>query len=325
MKYLLVDFGASYIKNIVYDTDSKNILYSNTIDSPFKTSKRISRSKLKNILINIIEKTSNIDGIIICTIIGGGWIDDIYYSWQSDNKNVKEHCLISGLFINSRNYHVHAHHKYNSLSETQDNLEILGKIKNIPIYSSLGDTNCVIKSLDLKNNEYIINIGTGSQVIYKDRDNKININKYIPAGRALLVYDNFFKTLGLNFFKMLKTIKPEDVYASNLNINLNLFEQAFDYVNGGSISNINEDNLTINNLLGSILRCLVLQYKQFIKDKSKNTLILTGGIPKKLPILKKLFKFYYSNYKIKIILNNIEDTHLGMIRYLEDKLENEQR
>jgi len=109
------------------------------------------------------------------------------------------------------------------------------------------------------------------------------------------------------------------VYNSNLDIDLNLFEQAFNYTGGGSISNIQEDNFTINNLLASILRNFVLQYKQFITDESKINIILVGGIPKKISILKTLFEFYYPKNKIKINSSDIENTHLGMIKYLENK------
>jgi len=85
------------------------------------------------------------------------------------------------------------------------------------------------------------------------------------------------------------------------------------------IKKANVDNFTINNLLASILRNFVLQYKQFITDQSKINIILIGGIPKKILILKTLFEFYYPKNKIKINSGNIENTHLGMIKYLENK------
>lgn len=315
MKYLLIDFGASRIKTAIYNQITKKITVNFDKESPFKNSETITKEELNILLKDIIKEVQPVDGIITCTIVGGGWIGDVYHSWKSNNKNNKKHCLISGLFADTTNYHVHPHH--DSLQNSQYKLDILGYINNIPIYSSLGDTNCVIESLDLKKDEYAINIGTGSQVIYKNND--IVIKKFIPAGRTFLVYDNFFKSCKLNFFEMLNDITPEQVYNSNLDIDLNLFKQAFNYTGGGSISNIQEDNFTINNLLASILRNFVLQYKQFITDESKINIILVGGIPKKISILKTLFEFYYPKNKIKINSGDIENTHLGMIKYLENK------
>lgn len=315
MKYLLIDFGASRIKIAIYNQITKKIIVNFDKESPFKNSETITKKELNILLKNIIKEVEPVDGIITCTIVGGGWIGDVYHSWKSNNKNNKKHCLISGLFTDTTNYHVHPHH--DGSQNPQYKLDILGYIDNIPIYSSLGDTNCVIESLDLKKDEYVINIGTGSQVIYKNND--IVIKKFIPAGRTFLVYDNFFKSCKLNFFKMLNDITPEQVYNSNLDIDLNLFKQAFDYTGGGSISNIQEDNFTINNLLASILRNFVLQYKQFITDESKINIILVGGIPKKISILKTLFEFYYPKNTIKINSDDIENTHLGMIKYLENK------
>jgi hypothetical protein len=318
MKYLLIDFGASYIKSIVYDKDSKQILYPTSIASPFKISKILSKVELKNILIDLINKTIHVDGILICTIIGGGWIEDTYHSWQSENKELKKHCLISGLFSDSKNYHIHPHHDNNNLNLPISNLRILGFLKDIPVYSALGDTNCVIESLDIKEDEYIINIGTGSQVIYKT-NNSIFIEKFIPAGRAFLVYDNFFNLLGLNFFELLNQITINDVLESNLKIDLNIFEQAINYKDGGIIANIKENNLTPTNLFGSLLKNFVLQYKPFIINEHKKSIKLVGGIPKKISLLKDIFKNYYPDKNIIIENKEIENTHIGMIKYINNK------
>jgi len=138
MKYLLIDFGASRIKIAIYNQTTKKITVNFDKESPFKNSETITKQELNILLKDIIKEVQPVDGIITCTIVGGGWIGDVYHSWKSNNKNNKKHCLISGLFVDTTNYHVHPHH--DSLQNSQYKLDILGYINNIPIYSSLGDT-----------------------------------------------------------------------------------------------------------------------------------------------------------------------------------------
>ena len=140
MKYLLIDFGASKIQTSLYNKklDSCDKLFKT--ESPFLKKSTLSLSELKSLLKNIIDKYSsdNIDGIIPCTILGGGWglSDEIYYSWKVKDKNtfLTKGCLISGLFFGEKNYHIHKHHDN---IEGYNGLKILGNI----ILVFLDDTN----------------------------------------------------------------------------------------------------------------------------------------------------------------------------------------
>lgn len=305
MKLLLIDFGASYVKTAIYSTDTGCLSEAVNTPSPFTTSVSITKKQLTEILVGIVSQYQ-VDGVVVCTIIGGGWINDVYYSWKSDVLGIKDHCLVSGLFVNQPTYHVHKHH-----NGDQDGLKVLGFISSVPIYSSLGDTNCVMESLSLKQNECAINIGTGSQVIKSD-----GIIKFLPAGRALLVYHNFFRSVGVDFFHYLNTTTLDDVYSSSMLVDMSVFKQALNYNGGGSISCINEGNFTIKNLTGSLLKSMVLQYRPYIED-FKN-IQLTGGIPRKLPILVNLFKHYYEDKSFIVI--ETECTHNGMIKYINKHL-----
>jgi len=310
MKFLLIDFGASYIKPALYDNKKDELLTLDFIVSPFQNEDSIKKENLLNLLEGIVKKYE-VEGIVICTILGGGWVNDIYYSWKSSNTDKKQHCLISGLFVNKDTYHIHTHHKGKN-----SNLKILGYIKNIPIYSSLGDTNCVIETLDIKNTDYIINIGTGSQIISKNNDD-ITIEAFFPAGRALLVFKNIFP----NLFDVFKELTLEDIINSNLDVNLNVFPQSKKYNKGGNILNINENNFNIKNIASSIIKSLVIQYKEYINDVSKNNIKLTGGIPNKILLLKTVFEYYYPDHNIELTNNEIT-THLGLIKYIKRYLQN---
>jgi hypothetical protein len=282
------------------------------IDSPFLTSNTIEKNKLLSLLENVVGSYQNIDAVVICSIMGGYYKNDVYYSWKEPQFE-KNYCLISGLFNDTLSFHIHTHHKHNTNSEFYETgLKILGSIKNIPIYSSLADTMCVFESLEIDKETAVINMGTGSQIIYSDKK-----YSYIPAGRALLVFDEFFNSLGLNMFEILNTIALNDVLNSSLEINLNVFKQSHKYENGGFISKINEGQFNVNNLLSSILKELVNQYKDYIVT---NKILLTGGIPKKLPIIKSLFEIYYPNCIVYQDNNKIENTHRGMVKLIKKYL-----
>jgi len=307
MKFLLIDFGASRVKTIVYNKTTNAFTNSNHFPSPFIQNSTISIDELTSLLQNIVSPYKDIDGIVICTILGGVWIDDIYHSWKSPlNKSKGSHCLISKIF----NSNVHEDHKsFTDCEKYLSKLTQIGKICDVPIYSSLGDTNCALRSIDIPENGVVINIGTGSQVISKH-----SMERYFPAGRSFLVFQQLFDSIGLDFFTLLNKITYKDVINSTLQINLANFTQSRGFTDGGSISQILEGTFTINNLLGSLLKAFVTQYKSAIGEA--NTIILLGGVVNKIKILPQLFKYYYPHINVTSQHNEIEATHLGMAQYI---------
>lgn len=312
MKYLLIDFGASYIKSVIYDTDINDYYDSKYLESPFTTKTIVAKKEILTTLENIINMHKDVDRILICTIMGGYYKDDLYYSWKEPQIE-KNYCLISGLFNDTEKCHIHEHHKENTSADTYENtLKILGYINNVPVYSSLADTMCVIESLEFDEQLVVINMGTGSQVLYKDKK-----YSYIPAGRSFLVFNELFNSLGLDMFELFTNIKINDVINSNLQINLNVFKQSHKYKSGGYIGDINEGKFDVKNLLGSILKEFVNQYREYI---TKDKILLTGGIPKKLPIITSLFEIYYPDCTVLQEKNKIENTHIGMVSFIKKYL-----
>lgn len=316
MRYWLVDFGASYVKTSIYTFETGEISEYKEWDSPFSFQDSISKQDLINFLMLKKLSYSNIDRIITCSILGGGYQGDIYYSWKNKLGKNGKHCLFSGVFLDSKNYHVHAHHQ-----GEEKKLKLLGELDGIPFYSNLGDTNCVIKSLNLTKEDVAINLGTGSQVFYLSKDNtQTIIHSYIPSGRAFLVFQELFNSLGLNIFEYMAKLSIEDVKNSNLNIDLNVFPQSHLFNGGGYIQNINECNFNYKNLLGSILKSYVNQYYSYINNTKSKNLIIAGGIPVKLPLILDLFKDMFPNHNIIYNETKIPNTHLGMIEYIKEYL-----
>lgn len=308
MKYLLIDFGASFIKCAEYDSENSVVTNTMNIHSPFYDSGTVNREYVFDLIKKILLLYPNCRRVMSCSILGGEWIGDVYHSWKVLDKPSKPDCLISGLFVNAPTHHVHKHHGGDS-----ESIRELGRIGDAVFYSSLGDTDCVIECMDIQDKEYLVNIGTGSQVISKE-----SIHKYIPAGRALLVFANLFSAFDIDMFKELADMTLHDCITSDLKIDLNVFRQSHMYKNGGQIGNIQEYTFSRKNLLGSILKTLVCQYKPFIQF-SDYSIKLCGGIPQKLPIVKKLFEYYYQNPIIT--MSSDFETHTGLIKFIT-KLEN---
>ena len=81
-----------------------------------------------------------------------------------------------------------------------------------------------------------------------------------------------------------------------------------------------QHNFNYKNLLGSILKNYVGQYSEYIKLSGAKNLIITGGIPTKLPIIVDLFKNSYPDYNIKHNKTKTPNTHLGMVEYIKEYL-----
>ena len=63
-----------------------------------KLNNSITKKDLFVVLENIVIKNKNIDSIVACSILGGHYENDIYYSWKSNKKQKSNCCMISGLF-----------------------------------------------------------------------------------------------------------------------------------------------------------------------------------------------------------------------------------
>lgn len=311
MNYLLIDFGASGIKSILYNSIKDTLDCPYELLSPFIDKTTITKIDLSSILDDIISKYKNVDKVLSCSILGGYYIEDKYYSWKEINRPQipnNPQCLIGGLF----NSNMHHHHAEALGLEGNSNITTLGYYQNIEFLSSLGDTQCALNSLKIEANDMVINLGTGSQVFYQ---NQKHIK--IPSGRMFLIFEAFFKSLDKNFFKDLSTLTVEDLNNSTLHIDLNIFEQSYRFISGGFIGGILETNLTYHNLISSILREYINQYLEFIFTYNPNKVYLIGGIPKKLPIIKNYIKTQFPELEIIINSSPYLDTHLGMVNIIK--------
>ena len=100
MNFLLLDFGASRIKSIVYNSKTKNFSKLHSTEGPFVHGQKIPKlsffSKIFLDHINYQTKNNNIDAINICCEMHGfiladkskNLLDANYVSWRCSNKNI---------------------------------------------------------------------------------------------------------------------------------------------------------------------------------------------------------------------------------------------
>ena len=321
MTYLLIDFGASNIKSATYDRVTQKIDNYSKQPSPFLYNNRIHKQDTWQILKNLLNKQkTHIDKIYICSILGGKYIGDHYYSWQSDYSvqelGFVDCCLISGLFQQSELFHMHTDHfRPNTNYKYVDTCEILGYIDTVPIYTAMGDTQCVIEAAkNCIKDDYgsIVNLGTGSQVIHICQGKESNRYSYIPSGRALNVFQNFFKELGCDFFDMIQNINLSDILNSTIIVNLNMFYQSHKFtINGGSIHNMHERDFNVKNFLASIIKCYIDQYDEFLAAPYNKNIIICGGVAHNIPVIEFYIRHKYPNSNI-YISSAIDETLIGI-------------
>lgn len=305
MKYLLIDFGASFIKSIIFDSD--NFVFTKYVchESPFVNEETLQLDSLKNILIEIMNIYQDYNFVATCSIKNGVYKNDTYHSWKILNlKNIEiVECLISQIFKDQDTYHVHLDHcKTAKVNE----LNILGVFNGKIFLSNLGDTDCVSRSIKLNEKEVLLNLGTGSQIFF---DNKII--SFIPSGRALNVFYKFFLGLGKNIFDDMTKITLTDLHTSSLKFDLSVFEQAIDFKDFGKITNISEKNFTYQNFINSLLKSYLNQYINLLKDNNLRKIYLTGGIASKLKVIKAYLEKELS-VEVQYVSDDINSTHIGM-------------
>ena len=221
-----------------------------------------------------------------------------------------------------------------------DKLDISGNLffnnKKIPVYTGIGDFQASLYGCGLDNNSLIINMATGSQiakivnvnindVYYKDinylsqysfrpyfNDTYLQCFTHIPSGRFLNIFVNFFKELNIDLWKYFEEINIEDINNSSLNVSTDIFS-----INGISINGITENNFFIKELVVSIIKNYVNQYIDIIKNNfdmsNINKILLSGGIPKKIGVIKKIIE---KEFNKEVIINDIDDDSLIGIKYL---------
>ena len=217
-------------------------------------------------------------------------------------------------------------------NEVTEDIKIGGfvniKGKDIPVYTGVGDHQCAVFGAGNNEHTISINLGTGSQIamIHSKNDKcekrpffngrNLSVITHIPSGRCLNVFINFLKEINPNkdFWKIFSEIKLEDIKTSSLKFNLALFTSAWNFDNYGIIENITEYNLTLKNYAASLIKSYLEQYEKGIDFLGKldihEKIILSGGIPLKIPVIKEYF--LDKGFKVDITDQKFDETLSGL-------------
>ncbi len=153
-------------------------------------------------------------------------------------------------------------------------------ITGMPVHIALGDHQCAKLGSGVKENDLFINIGTGSQVAYRDKT-----ISFIPAGRSLNAMIRLFKTSWPEVIDVVDKIKDTDVQ-----VDMSFFAAAFNQ--SGAIFNLQEDDLSIGHIFLAAFKSMAHNYQiaseKLDPSKSWSEVVLAGGLARRMPRLQKL-------------------------------------
>ena len=230
-----------------------------------------------------------------------------------------------------------------SLARPANGLEVASNLKingdSIPVFTGVGDHQCALFGAGLSAAGVLsVNIGTGSQVsLISSRQidgvefrpyfagQLLNTITHIPAGRVLNTYVDFISSIRNSensdeTWSKISKLTLQQVLGSSLVFDLAVFEGAWraePRVNQiGSITGISEKNWAESEYLASLLRCHAEQYVQAIKKMDPatkaNSILLSGGVAQKLPVLTEYLKV---RAKREVLLSSeAEETLKGLCK-----------
>jgi len=210
-------------------------------------------------------------------------------------------------------------------------LELGGR--QVPCYTPIGDYQCAILGALLQGNELSLNISTGSQVSllksevtfgdFQTRpffDGRFSITiTHIPAGRALNALVKLLSELataqGVILTDPWSYIAQEaaKVTPSKMQANLAFYSSASG--SEGSLTHLQEDELTVGSLFHAAFRTMAESYFGFAKrlspEQAWSGVVFSGGLVQKIDFLREMICDQFgTSYRVSPVE---EDTLLGLM------------
>lgn len=155
--------------------------------------------------------------------------------------------------------------------------------RSVPVYTGIGDFQASVLGCNVAPKMLYVNMSTGSQIaLISESMTKsmscrpffnnqfLHCKTHIPCGR---VWSNLYYKIDFNLWEGLKSITEDMFYASTTSIPF-------------SDSEITADDLV------PLFRGFIFQYIDSIRNEKFefNSIFLSGGIPKKIPLIKTIFE-----------------------------------
>lgn len=195
------------------------------------------------------------------------------------------------------------------------NMPLIGEIevegRTLPVYGGYGDLQASILGVNPKDDQWVVNIGTGSQLAIVSQkvlpnleerkyfDDKIlSCISHIPAGRALNVFANLFQEIREEldpgyFWRLLQNAEEPSNNPKIPAFNLAVFPQARGFQNGGNIDFIYERDFNLQNFSYGLINSLAKQYSELIQlsgNISDKPVVLAGKFVSEIPLFKTCFE-----------------------------------
>jgi sugar (pentulose or hexulose) kinase len=229
---------------------------------------------------------------------------------------------------------------FNPVSYGFDLYEIQVNAKPVKVSIGYGDHQCSVLGAENDHQTVSLNLGTGSQVskiIPEDkiasiaRNNQLQKRPYfntdylvcvthIPSGRVLNQFIGLFKG---DIWKDVQKLSLADVKKATLRFDLSVFNDAWGFSGGGSVTNLQEGGISYHNFISSLIRSYIFQYirivnmlEESLKTKS-DSIILSGGVAQRIPAIKKLLTAELSRKIIqKRVFKDRDEAILGLKKIL---------
>jgi hypothetical protein len=177
--------------------------------------------------------------------------------------------------------------------------------RELQVYGCFGDLQSAVAGTGFPvQAKLVVNLGTGSQVVRATADippgierrpgadgREITAITHIPSGRALNVFaellDGSAKLGGGSafFWSRFSQLPVAEVLGAKLDINLNVFDAAWQYDFGGSVRGIHEGSFSPMDLMAGIAKSWLAQYATAMDRldpaREDDTFLLSGGLSRR--------------------------------------------
>jgi len=186
------------------------------------------------------------------------------------------------------------------------------KDRLVPVYTGIGDFQASVLGCNLLPRTLYVNMSTGSQIdlieqrpyFYQGLSCRPFFNNqylkcytHIPCGKFLIKIHDALSLRGIDFWKSMKTITEDVFFDSNEHILLE-----------------DKESMMTNDVV-MIFRGFIFQYINIIRSQGFefDSIFLSGGIPKRLPIIKRIFE---KEFGVFVNLHSDEDDSIRGVRCL---------
>ena len=186
----------------------------------------------------------------------------------------------------------------------------------------------------------LVNLGTGSQVMALTTTRVENVEvrpcaqgeianaiTHIPSGRALNTFASFVNACCSAgggqpvFWRLFGKLQADEVLAAEPTFDLNVFDSAWRYRAGGSITHINESVFSLDWFMNTLAKSWLVQYAQALSEMAAivpgNTFLLAGGMSRRAAFIAPVLESLLGRRAVSVPLRTGEETLDGLLALAE--------